>query len=123
MIKLLHVEDDIDILEIALIALQMSNAFEVLQFDNGRDALASISVFSPDVLLLDVIMPDMGGMELLNAFRNMPSFRYTPAIFLTACAQSDERLHFMQQGATGVIVKPFDPFALGDQVKALLDAC
>ena len=83
--------------------------------------LHRFSDFSPDVLLLDVMMPDMGGMELLSAFRDMPAFLSTPAIFMTARAQSHERLEFMQQGAAGVIVKPFDPVTLGDQVKTILN--
>lgn len=120
MIKLLHVEDDPDILEIALMSLEISSEFDVLQCDNGADALDKVVGFAPDVLLLDVMMPGMSGIQLLDALRQIPQMSQTPAIFMTARAQASERREMMQNGAIGVIVKPFDPLTLADEVKAIL---
>mgnify|MGYP005987524469 CR=1 FL=1 len=120
MIKLLHVEDDPDILEIALLSLEISSEFDVLQCDNGPEALNKAVAFGPDVLLLDVMMPGMSGIQLLDALRKFPELSQTPAIFMTARAQASERREMMLNGAVGVIVKPFDPMSLADEIKTIL---
>lgn len=118
MIKLLHVEDDADIREIALMALDLSGEFEVLQCDSGEEALAQVAGYGPEVILLDMMMPGMTGRQTLERIReDHPSLAAVPAIFMTARAQHSEIEELLQSGAAEVISKPFDPISLPDQIK------
>ncbi|SEN17081.1 Response regulator receiver domain-containing protein [Loktanella fryxellensis] len=121
-IRLLHVEDDLDILEIALMSFEMAGGFDVMQCDNGPEALRQAPEFRPDVMVFDLMMPQMSGLQLLEAIRQVDGFADTPVIFMTARAQAHESRDMIERGARGVIVKPFDPLTLGDQVRALLAA-
>jgi CheY-like chemotaxis protein len=122
MLRLLHVEDDRDIREVAKMALMLSGAFDVLQCASGEDALEQAPGFDPEVLLLDVMMPGMTGPETLAALRKLEQFHTTPAIFMTARAQPAEVDALKALSALTVIVKPFDPITLGDQILAALKA-
>ena len=120
MIKLRHVEDDPDIREIAEMALSSSGEFEVVQCDCGEAALAKVRDYTPDVILLDMMMPGMTGRQTLEKMRELPSLAEVPAIFMTARAQHGEIEELLQSGAADVISKPFDPMTLGDMVKAAM---
>lgn len=122
MIKILHVEDDADIREIAQLALGLSDDFEVVQSASGEEALLVVQAFTPDVLLLDVMMPGMTGRQTLEKMRQIPALENTPAIFMTARAQNAEVEELRALGAAEVISKPFDPMILGDQIKTALKA-
>ena len=117
MIKLLHVEDDPDIREIALMALDLSGEFEVLQCSSGEEALAQVQSYTPDVFLLDMMMPGLNGRQTLDKMREQPTLAKVPAIFMTARAQHSEIEELMRVGAADVISKPFDPMALPEQIK------
>lgn len=121
-IRLLHVEDDLDILEIAAMSLEMAGGFDVRQCENAADALRVAPDFKPDVMLFDMMLPEMSGVQLLAAIREVPDFAKTPVIFMTARAQPHERRDLIERGAVDVIVKPFDPVKLGDQIKGILAA-
>jgi len=121
MIRLLHVEDDADIREIAFMALSLSDEFEVLQCVSGAEALAQAADFAPDVFLLDMMMPGMTGRETLNELRKDPKLVAVPAIFMTARAQHSEIDELLQNGAAEVISKPFDPMSLAEQIKQVLN--
>lgn len=114
--KILHVEDDPDIREIALMALEVVGGLDVEQCVSGADALERAPGIAPGLLLLDVMMPGMSGDETLTALRKMPQFADTPAIFMTAKAQLSEVDRLKQLGALDVITKPFDPMTLADQI-------
>ena len=115
--KILHVEDDADIREITYLALAEFGVFEVMQCANGMDAIKKAAKFAPDLLLLDVMMPDMDGPATLRALRQIPSLAETPAVFMTAKVQPDEVNRYLELGAVDVIAKPFDPMSLGDQLR------
>ena len=117
MIKLLHVEDDEDIREIAEMALGLSGEFEIVQCESGEDALAQVENYTPDVVLLDMMMPGMTGRQTLEKMRERPEFASVPAIFMTARAQHAEIEELLEIGAADVISKPFDPMLLSDQIK------
>ena len=122
MIKLLHVEDDADIREIAEMALSLSGEFDVSQCESGEEALKFVADFAPDVLLLDLMMPGLTGRETLVEMRKLPHLAEVPAIFMTARAGAAEQEELRKVGAEEVISKPFDPMALADQIKAVLTA-
>ena len=120
MIRILHVEDDLDILEIARLSLELSGEFEVTQFGDPEAAIAGAPGLTPDVLLLDFMMPGMSGDQLLARLRENVSLRTVPAIFMTARAQPGEVRDLVAKGACDVIVKPFDPVLLAVQIKSIL---
>lgn len=122
MIRLLHVEDDADIREIAMMALDLSGEFEVLQCSSGNEAISKAAEFAPDVFLLDMMMPGMTGRETLDQMRKVPALKAIPAIFMTARAQHSEIEELLKNGAAKVISKPFDPLALPDQIKQALQS-
>lgn len=117
--KILHVEDDADIREIAKIALEMIGGFEVNQFSSGHEAVACAESFAPDLLLLDVMMPIIGGEDTLRELRKIPSLDAVPAIFMTAKAHEREKQALLNAGAVAVIVKPFDPTTLAEDIRAI----
>ena len=119
MLRLMHVED---IREVAKMALELSGKFELLQCESGEEALKKAPEFMPEVLLLDVMMPGMSGPTTLETLRKMDAFRDTPAIFMTARAQPAEIEELKAISAIAVVVKPFDPITLGDQIMDALNA-
>lgn len=120
MIKLLHVDDDEDILEIAKMALEISGDIEVVQCTSGHDALWKANEFIPDVFLLDIMMPSMTGPQTLEKLRERPSLKNVPVIFMTARVSTADQDLF-DLGAIDVISKPFDPLTLSAQIKSALN--
>lgn len=120
--RLLHVEDDEDILMIARMVLVDLGGFEVLQCASGLEAIEKASAFAPDLLILDYMMPGMNGMATLKALRGLPGLDTVPAVFMTAKTLSDTEAELAAAGVVGVIGKPFDPVSLPAQVGRFLGA-
>ncbi len=118
--KVLYVDDEPDIREIAELALGLDPEFEVRTAASGREALEIMGNWRPDTALLDVMMPGMDGPSLLQHMREQQALTQVPVIFVTARAQRSELQNFSTLDALGVIAKPFDPITLSAQVKALL---
>ena len=110
--RVMCVEDDPDIRMILEFSLGTVGGYEVRCCSGGRMALADAPVFAPDLMLLDVMMPDLSGPETLLALRQLRSMQGVPVVFMTAKAMPDELEQLLQHGATGLIVKPFDPMTL-----------
>lgn len=118
--KILYVEDDLDIQAVAQIALEVVGGFTLKTCSSGAEAIAAIEQgFVPDLLLLDVMMPNMDGPTTLAELRKRAATATTPVIFMTAKVQSSEQDYYFTLGAIGVIAKPFDPMALAGQARAL----
>jgi CheY-like chemotaxis protein len=77
--------------------------------------------FKPDIILLDVMMPDMDGIETFHRLREVPALEETPIVFMTAKAMPDEVKRYRAMGAAEVIAKPFDPMTLPDQLRKIWD--
>ncbi len=120
MIQILHVEDDTDIREIAKISLEFSGGISVTQCCTGEEALIVAQDIVPDLLLLDVMMPGMDGMQTLKKLREMPHLKEVPVIFLTARVLPSEEKELLVLGAEKVIIKPFDPLTLSSEVQSVL---
>ena len=110
--RVMCVEDDADIRMILEFSLATVGGYEVCLCPGGRSALQQAPLFRPDLVLLDVMMPDLSGPETLAAMREMPEMQGVPVVFMTAKAMPDELEQLLQHGATGLIVKPFDPMTL-----------
>jgi two-component system chemotaxis response regulator CheY len=83
--------------------------YEVVQAVDGVEALEYARVHSVDLVLTDVNMPRMDGITLVKELRALPSYRYTPMLVLTTESSQDKKMQGKQAGATGWIVKPFNP--------------
>lgn len=119
LIKIMHVEDDPSIQMVTKVALQSIGKLEVHTCSGGQEALDSVSSVNPDLILLDVMMPGMDGPTTLQHLKSLIDITVTPVVFLTAKVQPQELKRYRELGAIGVIIKPFDPMQLANQVKAL----
>jgi len=118
----LYVDDDADIREIVQMSLSLDGQMSVHLSDGGEPALAKMRDARPDLVMLDVMMPGMDGPSILARMRADDALRHIPVIFMTAKANPSEVARFRGLSAIGVIAKPFDPMALGSQVKALWES-
>jgi len=119
-LKILHVEDDLDIQEIAKLSLETLGGFELRQCISGQQALDEVIGFGPDLFLLDVMMPEMSGDTLYAQLKLIPELEGIPAIFMTARAQTKDIAELKALGALDVILKPFDAMELPNQIKSIL---
>lgn len=110
--RIMHVDDAEDIRMIIKITLEMVGGYHVDQFPSGQDAVAQANGCTPQLFLLDFMMPDMDGMETWTALRALPGFESVPAIFVTAKADESFSQTMLDKGALSVITKPFDPMTI-----------
>ncbi|TPN83144.1 response regulator [Mesorhizobium sp. CU2] len=120
--RILYVDDEDDIREIAQMSLELDPEFEVRSSPSGIKALADAAAWRPDLILLDVMMPDMDGPETLKRLGESPATALIPVVFITARTQTHEVERYLAMGAVGVIAKPFDPMALAGEVRKLLSS-
>ncbi|MAI89133.1 MAG: hypothetical protein CBB65_01445 [Hyphomonadaceae bacterium TMED5] len=120
--KILYLEDDAHISEIAIMALEDFSDFNVRHCSHGSMAIETFRAYQPDLLLFDVMLPDIDGVETLRRIRQLPGGEHIPVIFMTAKVQKHEQQAYMDLGALSVIVKPFDALNLGDQIKSIWSA-
>ena len=120
--RIMAVEDEPDIRLVLEVALGDVAGFELKICSSGPEALEAASHFEPDLILLDVMMPEMTGPDTLEALREIPETAETPVVFLTAKVQPQEVQRFRDLGALGVISKPFDPMTLADEVRQVWSA-
>jgi CheY-like chemotaxis protein len=116
-LRVLHVDDEPDIREVVEISLGLDPEFETRSCGSGHEALAVSADWSPDLILLDVMMPVMDGPATLARLRNNARTAGIPVVFMTARAQTHELDLFRSLGAVGVIPKPFDPMTLAASVR------
>jgi CheY-like chemotaxis protein len=117
--EVLYVDDEPDIREIVQMALGLMPTLSVRTADSGVRALESMRERKPDLVLLDVMMPNMDGPTTLQQMRATPELQSIPVIFMTAKAMPQEVARFRSLGAAAVIPKPFDPMLLGEHVFAV----
>lgn len=115
----LHVDDEDDIRVIAKLALETVGGLEVFQCASGPEALELAPQTNPDLFLLDVMMPEMDGIQTLKRLRELPGFEHTPAIFMTAKVRAEDQEELLQCGAAAVIPKPFDPMTVASDIVTL----
>lgn len=116
--KILLVDDEEDILEFLKYNLEQEN-FEVLLSTNGKDALKKISQ-NPDLIVLDIMMPELDGFELYELIRNNKESQDIPIIFLTAKSGETDEIKGLNLGASDYIQKPISPKKLIARIKSNL---
>jgi two-component system, OmpR family, response regulator len=112
----LCIDDEEDILAVARMALETVGSLTVTTCSNGNDGLAQVARAQPDLILLDVMMPQMDGPSTLKMLRRNPASNTVPIVFMTARVQPAEIKRYLELGATAVIPKPFDPMTLFTQI-------
>jgi CheY-like chemotaxis protein len=116
-VQILYVDDEPDIREVVEISLSLDPAFVVRSCASGAEALAVTADWIPDLILLDVIMPEMDGPTTFARLGARPRTADVPVVFMTARAQASELQRLLALGAAGVIAKPFDPMTLAALVR------
>ena len=120
MSKLIFVVDDSATMMMSVRSSLEMNGFKVETASDGVEALDRLNSMSPDLIITDMNMPRMGGMELIQALRAMSKFRFTPILTLTTESESSKRDQAKRLGATGWLVKPVPAMDLAKIIKQVL---
>ena len=112
-------EDDVDIRDLVQIVLEGLD-LTVTAVGNGAEALAECRRLKPKLLLLDITMPIMNGLEVCREVRSDPDLEDLPVILMTARAQASDVQAGMEAGADTYIIKPFGPIELREHVENIL---
>jgi CheY-like chemotaxis protein len=112
----LIVDDEADVRSITQMGLEIGAGWKVLTAGSGREALELASTHQPDVILLDMMMPDMDGRTTLKALKTNPATRSIPVIFVTAAVQPAEQEKFASLDIIALFAKPFNPLKLSEQI-------
>jgi phosphate regulon transcriptional regulator PhoB len=117
--RVLIVEDERDIRDLVLFHLEREG-FQVSSASSGEEALRQVRHASPDLVLLDLMLPAMGGLEVCRRLRQDPATVALPIVMLTAKGEEVDRVLGLELGADDYIVKPFSPKELLARVRAVL---
>ncbi|HEX8676340.1 MAG TPA: response regulator transcription factor [Segetibacter sp.] len=116
--KVLIVDDEADILEIISYNL-IKEGYEILTAKNGIEALEKVGPFKPNLVILDIMMPKMSGVEVCKILRSKPEYNDTLIIFLTALNDESSQIKGLETGADDYISKPISPKVLVSRVNAI----
>jgi CheY-like chemotaxis protein/HPt (histidine-containing phosphotransfer) domain-containing protein len=117
--RILLVEDEPDIQAIAKVALETLGGFAVDLASSGQQAIDRARESSPDLVLMDVMMPRMDGPTTLARLKELDGLKEVPVVFVTAKVQPPEVEHLRSIGAAAVIPKPFDPMTLAATLRSI----
>lgn len=120
--RILHIEDVPSIQIVTRIALERIGGFEVLSCASAQAALDEVRTFAPDLILLDVMLPQMDGIELLRQLAGLVDLQQTPVVLLTGHLERERLAELQQMGVREVLQKPFDPLQLTAQLRAIWEA-
>jgi len=117
--RVLIIEDDKDIVELVRYNLE-KEGFQVGAAGDGLSGLAQVKKSPPDLLLLDLMLPKLSGLEICKDIRREPALNRLPILMLTARGEESDRVVGLELGADDYVTKPFSPRELVARVKALL---
>ena len=118
---ILFIDDEEDIKTLARFCIELEVGWELITASSGIEGITIAETEQPDAILLDVMMPDLDGLQTLEKLQANPKTKHIPIIFLTAKAQASDRRRFYAAGAKGVIHKPFDSLTLASQIAGFLE--
>jgi CheY-like chemotaxis protein len=121
--RILYVEDDDDIRQVSQLALEDVGGYEVMLCESGQQALDSVASFNPDLILLDVMMPDMDGIETFHKLQDQGALDGVPVILMTAKVHPEEMARYREMGVVDVIPKPFDPMTVSEEIARIWERC
>lgn len=113
--RILVIDDEPDVLLLCRVNLEFEG-HEVLEAAEGQEGLDLAVLHGPDLIVLDVMLPEKDGFSVLRKLREYPETAEVPVIFLTAKAQEDDQIRGFLAGAAEYVTKPFSPLALNQAV-------
>lgn len=116
--KILIVEDERDILQLVKLYLE-KEGFRIMTATTGTEGLSSAKQDKPDLIVLDLMLPEIDGLEVCKRLRSAPETAMLPIIMLTARAEESDQVIGLELGADDYVTKPFSPKALVARVKAM----
>lgn len=121
-LRVLYVDDDDDIRTVATLSLRLDTGLDIRTASSGAEALEMLAIgdWRPDVILLDVMMPGMNGPSLHAVLRERSDLADAKFIYMTARAQQSDRQNYLAAGVAGVIIKPFEPMRLAQDLRSIL---
>ncbi len=117
--RILVIDDDRDVLRIVCVVLESLGGFKAEACNTAGGAVDAALRFEPDLILLDVMMPEMDGPAVLKALRAEPRTETIPVIFMTAKIMPNEANRYQSLGVAGIIAKPFNARPLIDRIHAI----
>jgi len=118
--KILAVDDDTTTLGL-LEFLLTKHGYEITTCNNGQEGVKKAQQIKPEVIILDVMMPEMDGIDVCKKLRSLPETINIPILFLSALGQDVEVMRGLMAGSDGYIVKPFEPDDLLNQIAKLIE--
>ncbi|WP_017653339.1 response regulator [Fortiea contorta] len=118
--RVLIIDDEETIQTVVQFGIKMTADWEVFTASSGVEGIQTAQIEQPDVILLDVMMPDMDGITTFKELQSYPETEQIPVILLTAKAQTAEKRQFNDLGVSGVITKPFNSLDLPEQIMKIL---
>lgn len=117
--KILVAEDERKILNLLQLYLEKNN-YQVITAQNGIEALEKIKKFDPDLLVLDIVMPEMNGHEVCKKIRKDKKYKDIPIIYLSSLTEKQSIVSSLELGGDDYLTKPFDPNELIARINAIL---
>lgn len=117
--KILYAEDEPDVQTVVELTVQTMSNYAIKICDNGKKLLECVQDYNPDLILLDVMMPEMDGPTTFRNLQKNIKTKDIPVVFMTAKAQIHEIETFKQTGILGIITKPFDPLNLCNEIERI----
>lgn len=117
--KILVIDDDSDIVMLVVFRLK-AHKYEVIEASLGRVGLEKAQAQKPDIILLDIMMPEMDGYETLQKLKSDPRTASIPVLMFTAKSQAQDIRRALDLGAAGYIIKPFEPEEMLSTIKKVL---
>jgi CheY-like chemotaxis protein len=118
--NILIIDDEEDVRAVAALSLETVAGWEVAMASSGAQGLERAESLQPEAILLDVMMPGMDGRATFAALQKNPRTAAIPVVLLTAKTERNEREQLAAMGVAGVLMKPFDPMKLSDEIAAIL---
>jgi two-component system, OmpR family, alkaline phosphatase synthesis response regulator PhoP len=119
--RVLIIDDEESIQMVVQFGLKMAAGWEVLVASSGPEGIEKAQIEQPDMILLDVMMPEMDGLATFRELQQHSATRAIPVVFLTAKAQASDKRLFNDTSVNGVITKPFNSLDLAEQICKVLD--
>lgn len=117
---ILVIDDEQDIRDVVQVSLEEFAGWQVETASSGEEGLRKVKIGKWDAILLDVSMPDMDGFSVFEQLQANSATRTIPVVLLTAKVLPSDRRRFAEMGVTGVIIKPFNPITVSNQVAEIL---
>ncbi|WP_416666529.1 response regulator [Egbenema bharatensis] len=118
--RILIIDDEVDIREVVRVSLEEFAGWQTITAASGEEGLQIAKAETLDAILLDVSMPDMDGFQVYQALQSNPYTHTIPIILLTAKALPSDQRRFAALNVAGVIIKPFDPLTVWNQVADIM---